>query len=140
MVNKGEAVAYTVYVMHRLKQLYGDDADAFRPERWDPDVNNAVDLKNIGWGYLPFNGGPRICLGRKLLFPGILNCLQAGLTCLRGIRVARGQLCCCASITEIQEHRTGFEREEYRCWCRETRRNPCSCEYEWMSGQDDSVR
>ena len=66
MVNKGEAVAYTVYVMHRLKQLYGEDADDFRPERWDPDVNNIVDLKNISWGYLPFNGGPRICLGRKL--------------------------------------------------------------------------
>ena len=65
MVNKGEAVAYTVYVMHRLKQLYGEDADVFRPERWDPDANNAVDLRNIGWGYLPFNGGPRTCLGRK---------------------------------------------------------------------------
>ena len=48
MVNKGEAVAYTVYVMHRLKQLYGEDADVFRPERWDPDANNAVDLRNIG--------------------------------------------------------------------------------------------
>ena len=67
MIRKGEAVGYSVYVMHRLKKLYGEDADSFRPERWDPDVENAVDLKNIGWGYLPFNGGPRICLGRKFL-------------------------------------------------------------------------
>jgi cytochrome P450 len=65
MVRKGEPVGYSVYVMHRLKKLYGEDADSFRPERWDPDVDNAVDLKKIGWGYLPFNGGPRICLGRK---------------------------------------------------------------------------
>jgi cytochrome P450 len=70
MIRKGEAVGYSVYVMHRLKKLYGEDADSFRPERWDPDVDNAVDLKNIGWGYLPFNGGPRICLGRKSFFLG----------------------------------------------------------------------
>ena len=67
MVNKGEAVAYTPYVMHRLKHLYGGDADDFRPERWDLDVKNEVDLRSIGWGYLPFNGGPRICLGRESL-------------------------------------------------------------------------
>ena len=67
MIRKGEAVGYSVYVMHRMKKLYGEDADDFRPERWDPDVENAVNLKNIGWGYLPFNGGPRICLGRESL-------------------------------------------------------------------------
>ncbi|KAL8679207.1 MAG: hypothetical protein Q9186_004504 [Xanthomendoza sp. 1 TL-2023] len=47
MIRKGEAVGYSVYVMHRLKKLYGEDADSFRPERWDPEVDNAVDLKNI---------------------------------------------------------------------------------------------
>lgn len=65
MIRKGECVGYSVYVMHRSKRLYGEDADLFRPERWDPDVDNPMDLKDIGWGYLPFNGGPRICLGRK---------------------------------------------------------------------------
>lgn len=68
MIRKGEAVGYSVYVMHRLKKLYGEDADLFRPERWDPNEDNAVDLRQIGWGYLPFNGGPRVCLGRKSLF------------------------------------------------------------------------
>jgi cytochrome P450 len=72
MIRKGEAVGYSVYAMHRLKKLYGEDADSFRPERWDPDVDNAVDLKNIGWGYLPFNGGPRLCLGRKCFPRGVL--------------------------------------------------------------------
>lgn len=64
-VKKGAAVGYAVYAMHRRKELYGSDAEVFRPERWDPNVNNEVDLKNIGWGYLPFNGGPRVCIGRK---------------------------------------------------------------------------
>jgi cytochrome P450 len=68
MIRKGEAIGYSPYVMHRWKKLYGEDADSFRPERWDPDAENEVDLKNIGWGYLPFNGGPRICLGREYCF------------------------------------------------------------------------
>lgn len=46
--------------MHRRKDIYGEDADKFRPERWENDA-----LKNIGWAYLPFNNGPRLCLGRK---------------------------------------------------------------------------
>ena len=65
LVKKGAAVGYCVYAMHRRKDLYGSDAEVFRPERWDPNEDNEVSLKNIGWGYLPFNGGPRVCLGRK---------------------------------------------------------------------------
>lgn len=65
MVRKGEAVGFSIHAMHRMKRLYGDDAECFRPNRWDPYMENPVDLRNIGWGYLPFSGGPRLCLGRK---------------------------------------------------------------------------
>lgn len=60
LVRPGEGVGYCVYAMHRRKDIYGKDAEDFRPERWE---DNA--LKNVGWAYLPFNGGPRLCLGRK---------------------------------------------------------------------------
>lgn len=60
LVRPGEAVRYSVYGMHRCKDIYGDDADKFRPERWGEDK-----LKHVGWAYLPFNGGPRLCLGRE---------------------------------------------------------------------------
>ena len=67
-MKKGTAVGYAVYAMHRLKELYGNDAELFRPERWDPhEKANSVDLKGIGWGYLPFNGGPRVCIGRRFI-------------------------------------------------------------------------
>lgn len=33
MVRKGEAVGYSVHAMHRLKRLYGENANSFRPER-----------------------------------------------------------------------------------------------------------
>ncbi|KAL6720966.1 hypothetical protein ACLMJK_000066 [Lecanora helva] len=65
LVRKGEAVGYCVYAMHRRKDLYGNDADEFRPDRWDENAVDGPDLSKIGWGYLPFNGGPRVCLGQE---------------------------------------------------------------------------
>lgn len=34
-VPKGCTVTYTVYAMHRRPDLFGVDADKWRPERWD---------------------------------------------------------------------------------------------------------
>ena len=59
-VQKGTIIAYSVYAMHRRQDFYGPDAHLFRPERWEENGKH-------GWEYLPFNGGPRICLGRKFL-------------------------------------------------------------------------
>lgn len=56
-VKAGQSVLYNVHVMQRRKDLWGQDADDFRPERW-------VGLRP-GWQFLPFNGGPRICLGQQ---------------------------------------------------------------------------
>ena len=65
-IPNGAIVGYGVYAMHRRKDLYGEDADEFKPERWlDRDGKKGL---RPGWEYLPFNGGPRICIGRKL-FP-----------------------------------------------------------------------
>ncbi|KAK6460241.1 cytochrome P450 [Scheffersomyces coipomensis] len=59
-VRKGQTVLYSVYSTHRLPEYYGKDADDFRPERWfEPET------RKLGWAYLPFNGGPRICLGQQ---------------------------------------------------------------------------
>lgn len=61
-VPKGAAVAYSVYAMHRRPDFYGMDAEMFRPERWDDDMPMNRDPVNARMGYLPFNGGPRVCL------------------------------------------------------------------------------
>ncbi|PVH67890.1 cytochrome P450 [Cadophora sp. DSE1049] len=63
LVPKGTAVAYSVYTMHRRPDLYGMDAELFRPERWDEDMPPNHNTTNAKWGYLPFTGGPRSCLG-----------------------------------------------------------------------------
>lgn len=59
-IRNGQTVAYTVYALHRDKQFYGKDAEVFRPERWfEPET------RKLGWAFVPFNGGPRICLGQQ---------------------------------------------------------------------------
>ncbi|KAI4197038.1 MAG: hypothetical protein LQ350_006168 [Teloschistes chrysophthalmus] len=64
-VAEGEAIAYSVYSMHRRPDFYGMDAELFRPERWEEDLPMNNDPINAKWGFLPFNGGPRICLGSE---------------------------------------------------------------------------
>ncbi|KAK0648079.1 cytochrome P450 alkane hydroxylase [Cercophora newfieldiana] len=63
LIPAGSAVAFSIYAMHRRPDLYGLDAELFRPERWDEDLPLFKDRVNHHFGYLPFSGGPRICLG-----------------------------------------------------------------------------
>lgn len=58
-VKKGTPVIYNLHAIHRRPDIYGADSHEFRPERWDG--------LRPGWGFIPFNGGPRICLGREFL-------------------------------------------------------------------------
>ena len=62
-VPKGSIVMYSVYSMHRRTDIYGPDALKFNPERWAPEAPNGP--LRPGWGFLPFNGGPRICVGQQ---------------------------------------------------------------------------
>ncbi|KAI9829911.1 MAG: hypothetical protein M1826_005333 [Phylliscum demangeonii] len=56
-VMKDDVVVFAPYVMHRRTDLWGADALDFKPERWEG--------RKIGWDYVPFNGGPRTCLGQQ---------------------------------------------------------------------------
>ena len=67
LIPKGSAVAFSVYAMQRRPDLYGMDAELFQPERWDEEMPLQQDATNAKWGYLPFHGGPRTCLGSKYL-------------------------------------------------------------------------
>ena len=57
LVPKGSQVFMSMYHMHRDIDNFGEDAHAFKPERWET-------LKP-GWSFAPFGGGPRLCIGRE---------------------------------------------------------------------------
>ena len=63
-VLKGDHVLYSTLVMQRRKDLYPPVSDKFAdpalysPERWEHWTPKP-------WQFIPFNGGPRICIGQN---------------------------------------------------------------------------
>ena len=63
LIKKGVGVGISVYHMHRMESLYGANAREFHPERWqDTDLEKRMMSEH---GFMPFHGGPRVCLGSK---------------------------------------------------------------------------
>ncbi|KAK1730508.1 cytochrome P-450 [Colletotrichum acutatum] len=61
-VPAGTEVNFSTHVLHRRHDLWGEDADDFVPERWEKKRGSA----GAAWHFVPFNGGPRICIGQQL--------------------------------------------------------------------------
>ncbi|KAI1439068.1 cytochrome P450 [Xylaria sp. CBS 124048] len=56
----GTVLSVPTYTIHHSKEIWGADADAFRPERW---VNATTRQRNA---FIPFSYGPRSCVGRNV--------------------------------------------------------------------------
>ncbi|KAI3449144.1 hypothetical protein Pfo_005809 [Paulownia fortunei] len=65
-VKKGDAVAYQPYAMGRMRFIWGDDAEAFRPERWLDE--NGCFRQESPFKFTAFQAGPRICLGKEFAY------------------------------------------------------------------------
>jgi cytochrome P450 len=53
------------YVMQRDKELYGEDADSFRPERWLESEKRTNELEAVQFS---FGIGPRVCIGKDIAY------------------------------------------------------------------------
>ncbi|KAG9317013.1 cytochrome P450 [Chiua virens] len=58
---------YAVFLMHRRKDLWGPDADLFDPDRFLDERLHKYLTPNP-FIFLPFNAGPRICLGQQFAY------------------------------------------------------------------------
>ncbi|XP_057455313.1 cytochrome P450 704C1-like [Lotus japonicus] len=65
-VNKGDMVSYQPYAMGRMKFIWGDDAEEFRPERWLDE--NGIFQPQSPFKFTTFQAGPRICLGKEFAY------------------------------------------------------------------------
>jgi len=76
--------------MHRRPELYGADAAMFRPERWT--AEHEVDGKALdSFEYLPFNGGPRVCLGMDFALTEAACCIVQIIKKFPNIHLPKGQ-------------------------------------------------
>jgi len=66
----GAVVIWATWAIGRSKNIWGQDADDFRPSRWliDGDGGDGMPaLKSLSAFEFPvFNGGPRSCLGKRM--------------------------------------------------------------------------
>uniref|UniRef100_A0A5B7BCU9 Cytochrome P450 704C1-like n=1 Tax=Davidia involucrata TaxID=16924 RepID=A0A5B7BCU9_DAVIN len=65
-VRKGDMVAYQPYAMGRMRFIWGDNAEDFRPERWLDE--NGVFRQESPFKFTAFQAGPRICLGKEFAY------------------------------------------------------------------------
>jgi cytochrome P450 len=59
-VSKGTTIIISPWVLHRNPR-YFEHPKAFRPERWSGDFVRQLPR----FAYIPFGGGPRICIGNR---------------------------------------------------------------------------
>ncbi|TMW94019.1 hypothetical protein EJD97_010862 [Solanum chilense] len=65
-VKKGDMVSYLPYAMGRMKFIWGDDAEEYKPERW-LDGDGFFRQENP-FKFTAFQAGPRICLGKEFAY------------------------------------------------------------------------
>ncbi|OJA12792.1 hypothetical protein AZE42_12472 [Rhizopogon vesiculosus] len=61
------SVSYSVFIMHRRKDLWGPDAEEFDPDRFLDERLHKY-LTPQPFIFLPFNAGPRVCLGQQFAY------------------------------------------------------------------------
>ncbi|KAF9151800.1 hypothetical protein BG015_006207 [Linnemannia schmuckeri] len=72
-IPRGTQIFLSAAALHKLKSVYGDDAEEFKPERWmEPSLFSEKEKESIKfvtpdmtWAYVPFLTGPRNCIGSK---------------------------------------------------------------------------
>lgn len=95
-VKGGTIVGCSAWVIHHNKEIFGDDVDVYRPERWLVDETKDKDaeekrIKEMSGTMLQFGMGSRTCIGKNIsllemskLIPQILR--RYDLTLAEGLR------------------------------------------------------
>lgn len=70
-VPEGTAIGFNAYVLHRNKEVWGPDAEQFKPERWlqapgESDTAFSERLRQMNNADLSFSAGSRRCIGMNI--------------------------------------------------------------------------
>jgi cytochrome P450 len=64
-VNKGDTIFIPILAINRSKNIWGEDAAQFKPERWESIPEGANSIPGVWGKQLSFLGGPRACIGYR---------------------------------------------------------------------------
>ncbi|KXN91995.1 Cytochrome P450 94A2 [Leucoagaricus sp. SymC.cos] len=64
-VSKGQIVCISLVLVNRLEEIWGKDADQFKPDRWSSPPEAANSIPGVWGNLLSFFGGPRACIGYR---------------------------------------------------------------------------
>jgi len=64
-VSKGDTIFIPILAINRSKDIWGEDAAIFKPERWESIPEGANAIPGIWGNQLSFLGGPRACIGYR---------------------------------------------------------------------------
>ncbi|KAJ6529848.1 cytochrome P450 [Mycena capillaripes] len=62
-IRKGTSIRIPISAVHRDKEIWGDDADTFRPERWEAIPEAVGGIPSVWGNLLTFLAGPHNCIG-----------------------------------------------------------------------------
>ncbi|KAJ6453867.1 cytochrome P450 [Mycena vitilis] len=62
-VNKGTSIRIPIAAVNREREIWGDDVDLFRPDRWDSVPEAANTIPSVWANLLTFLAGPHNCIG-----------------------------------------------------------------------------
>ncbi|WOH08202.1 hypothetical protein DCAR_0727639 [Daucus carota subsp. sativus] len=85
-VKRGEKVLYSIFSMARMESVWGTDCREFKPERW---IKEGAFVSENPFKYAVFNGGPRLCVGKKFAYTQ-MKMVTASILARYSIQVVEG--------------------------------------------------
>ncbi|KAF8378191.1 hypothetical protein HHK36_029528 [Tetracentron sinense] len=87
VVAKGARIFYSIFSMARVEAIWGNDCKEFKPERW---IKDGQFVSENQFKYLVFNGGPRLCVGKKFAYMQ-MKMVAASILLRYSVKIVEGQ-------------------------------------------------
>ncbi|KAF9043860.1 cytochrome P450 [Hymenopellis radicata] len=90
-IAKGDMVVIPIHVMNTDPAIWGDDAEEFKPERWERNIEITSRIPGVWGNVMSFLGGPRSCIGTRFALSEMKAIL---FTLIRSFDFEVGVPCC----------------------------------------------